>query len=188
MGKIAEKRETGVVVNVGGVGYFVSLPSYELDFLKEDSDVRLYTHLSVKEDALDLYGSSEKIVIDWFKLLLGVKGIGPKSALSILSLVKPKDLAFAIKSNKSDILIGLGLGKKTAERIVLELASKAMDLAESSGVFGQEEVIVDNEALLALESLGYSREQARQAIRDSAGGSDVQNKIREALKVIGKSR
>lgn len=184
-GSIKDKSQTAVLIDVNGVGYVVAVPANELQKLLVGQEVFLHTYLSVKEDALDLYGSLEKGVIDWFKLLLNVKGIGPKSALAILSLVKPKDLAAAIQADKSDILIALGIGKKTAERIVLELKSKAFELAAAFGAIDHPAAALESEALSALESLGYSREQARGALKEAAG-SDVQSKVRGALKVLGR--
>ncbi len=184
-GKLVEKTENAVIVDVAGVGYKVFIPAGELGQMAKGSEVRLHTYLAVKEDALDLYGSSDKGVVDWFKLLLNVKGIGPKSALGILSLVRPKDLAAAIQTQKSDILLGLGVGKKTAERIVLELASKALSLAADSGPVDHPALALESEALAALESLGYSREQAREAL-NGAEGEDVGSKVRAALKILGR--
>ena len=184
-GKIQDKFTTSILLDVNGVGYIVFMPATELQTLKAGQEVFLYTYLSVKEDALDLFGSLEKSVIDWFKLLLNVKGIGPKSALSVMSLVKPKDIASAIQTNKSDILIALGVGKKNAERIVLELKNKGMELSASMGDIDHGAMSVESEALSALESLGYRREQAREALRGVEDG-DVSNKVRSALKILGR--
>lgn len=184
-GKIQDKLQTSVLVDVNGVGYIVYMSATELHALKVGQEVFLHTYLSVKEDALDLFGSLEKGVIDWFKLLLNVKGIGPKSALAVMSLVKPKDLAGAIQTGKSDILIALGVGKKNAERIVLELKSKGLELSASMGEIDHSAMSVESEALSALESLGYSREQAREALRGVEGG-DVSSRVRAALKVLGR--
>lgn len=184
-GSITNKGDTGVMVDVHGLGLIISVPANELPKLAVGQEVFLHTYLSVKEDALDLYGSLEKGVIDWFRLLLNVKGIGPKSALSVLSIVKPKDLAAAIQTGKSDILIALGIGKKTAERIVLELKTKALELSAASGPIDHPALALESEALSALESLGYSREQAREALKE-VGGDDVQSKIKGALRILGR--
>ena len=184
-GKIQDKFQTTVLIDVSGVGYIVYLPATELQTLKAGQEVFLHTYLSVKEDALDLFGSLEKTVIDWFKLLLSVKGIGPKSALAVMSLVKPKDLAGAIQTGKSDILIALGVGKKNAERIVLELKNKGMELSASMGDLDHSAMSIESEALSALESLGYSREHAREALRSVEEG-DVSSRVRAALKILGR--
>lgn len=184
-GNVINKSGTSVVIDVQGVGYIIYMPANELPKLTINQEVFLHTYLVVKEDALDLYGSLEKGVIDWFRLLLNVKGIGPKSSLSVLSIVKPKDLAAAIQTGKSDILIALGVGKKTAERIVLELKTKAQALSAASGPVDHPALALESEALGALESLGYSREQAREALC-GVSGDDVGSKVKGALKVLGK--
>lgn len=184
-GNIKDKLQNSVLVDVNGIGYIVFMPVNELQKLAVGQEVFLHTYLSVKEDALDLFGSLEKSVIDWFKLLLNVKGIGPKSALAVMSLVKPKDLAGAIQTGKSDILIALGVGKKNAERIVLELKTKGLELSAASGPIDHPALAVESEALSALESLGYSREQAREALQGVEGG-DVGARIKGALKMLGK--
>lgn len=184
-GSIIDKGDARVVVDVHGLGFIVSVPANELPKLTAGQEVFLHTYLSVKEDALDLYGSLEKGVIDWFKILLNVKGIGPKSALSIMSIVKPKDLSAAIQTGKSDILIALGVGKKNAERIVLELKTKALELSAASGPVDHPALALESEAMGALESLGYSREQAREALKEVAG-EDVQSKIKGALRILGR--
>ncbi|OGY92856.1 MAG: Holliday junction DNA helicase RuvA [Candidatus Komeilibacteria bacterium RIFCSPLOWO2_02_FULL_48_11] len=184
-GSIINKGKSGVTVDVQGVGFLVFLPANELPKLAVGQEVFLHTYLSVKEDALDLYGSLEKGVIDWFRLLLNVKGIGPKSSLAVMSIVKPKDLSAAIQTGKSDILIALGVGKKTAERIVLELKTKALELSAASGPVDHPALALESEALSALESLGYSRDQAREALRGIEGG-DVGSKVRGALRILGR--
>ena len=184
-GSIKDKTQTAVLVDVSGLGYIVAMPANELPKLAIGQEVFLHTYLSVKEDALDLFGSLEKGVIDWFKLLLNVKGIGPKSALAVMSLVKPKDLAGAIQTGKSDILVALGVGKKNAERIVLELKNKGMELSASMGDLDHSAMSVESEALSALESLGYSREHAREALRSIEDG-DVSSRVRAALKILGR--
>ncbi len=184
-GSIKDKSQASIIVDVNGIGYIVAVPANELQKLAVGQEVFLYTYLSVKEDALDLFGSLEKGVIDWFKLLLSVKGIGPKSALAVMSLVRPKDLSAAIQTGKSDILIALGVGKKNAERIVLELKTKGLELSAASGPVDHPGLAMESEALSALESLGYSREQAREALKEVEGG-DVGARIKGALKVLGK--
>lgn len=184
-GTIIDKSESGIVVDVHGVGYVVAVPTNELARLALGQEVLLYTYLAVREDALDLYGSLSKEVVAWFRLLLSVKGIGPKSALAIMSLVQPSDLAGAIQSQKSGILAALGVGAKAAERIVLELKNKALELAAAFGTKVSAFAAIESEALQALEGLGYSREQARAALKE-AEGEDVGNKVKSALKILGR--
>jgi len=184
-GKISQKNENSAVIDVQGIGYLVSIPSLELAQLSVGKEISLHTYLVVKEDALDLYGSKDVQVLAWFKMLLNVKGIGPKSALAIVSIAHPEDLSTALQSESPDVLVNCGVGKKAAERIVLELKTKAKDLITTSGSKSSKSVTLDAEAIQALEALGYSREQARDALRD-AEGEDVETKIRGALKNLGR--
>ncbi|MAG28763.1 Holliday junction branch migration protein RuvA [bacterium] len=184
-GKIIQKREDSAILDVSGVGYLVSIPATELGQLAAGQDVTLNTYLVVKEDALDLYGSKDAKVLDWFRLLLSVKGIGPKSALSIVSAARPQDLSVAIHTESPEALVSVGVGKKPAERIVLELKNKAKDLIEADSVPSSGSIAIDAEALQALEALGYSREQARDALKESQG-DDVETKVRNALKSLSK--
>lgn len=172
------------MLEAGGVGYLVFMTDLELASLKTGQEVLLRTYLVVKEDALDLYGSFEPKIIAWFKLLLTVKGIGPKSALAIMGKAAPKDLSGAITHQASDILTGLGINKKLAERVVLELKNRVSALADGE-VGSAQAVSMESEALQALESLGYFREQARDALKQ-AEGEDVQSKVRSALRILGR--
>ena len=184
-GKIIKKTGSAAIVDVHGVGYKVSVPASELAELKPGSEVALFTHLAVKEDALDLYGSQDSKVIEWFVMLLNVKGIGPKSALSIMSLARPQDLSAALHSESPEGLANCGVSKKVGERIVLELKARAKDLIDIKDAATKESIILDGEALQAMEALGYSREQAREALKE-AEGEDVGAKVRSALKLLGK--
>ncbi len=184
-GTIIEKKENTLVIDVHGLGYLVSVPANECMGIPPDSEVSLYTYLVVKEDALDLYGSTSQAVIDWFKVLLEVKGVGPKSALNIMSQVTPADLSVAIQTEDAEVLIHLGVGKKSAERIVLELKNKAKALFIESDTATAEHIAADTEALQALEALGYGRDQARKALKE-ATGKTAEERIREALKMLGR--
>ena len=184
-GKISQKTENFVVIDVQGIGYLVSVPVNELTQFKIGQEVNLRTYLVVKEDALDLYGSQDAQVLAWFKMLLNVKGIGPKSALAIVSIARPEDLSVALQTESVDILVNCGVGKKASERIILELKNKAKDLIDVKDKTTSASVTLDSEAIQALEALGYSREQARDALK-GAEGEDVETKIRSALQILGK--
>ncbi len=163
----------------------VYIPSSEIAPLKQGSEVVIHTYLVVRENALDLYGSQNPRVIEWFKSLLNVKGVGPKSALAVCSAASPEDLSAAVHSSSAEILVNCGVSKKQAETIVLELKNKAKHIIDIGDSSCAETATQDSEALSALESLGYSREQARDALKQSKG-EDVETKIREALKNLGK--
>ncbi|MBI2050942.1 MAG: Holliday junction branch migration protein RuvA [Parcubacteria group bacterium] len=184
-GKIIKKTGATAIVDVHGVGYKVSVPASELAELKTGSEAAFFTHLAVKEDALDLYASRDPRVIEWFVMLLNVKGIGPKSALSVMSVARPQDLSAALQAESPDALVNCGVSKKVSERIVLELKAKAKDLIDVQDAATKESIILGGEALQALEALGYSREHAREALKD-AEGDDVGAKVRSALKVLGR--
>jgi len=184
-GKVLSKNESNIVIEVSGIGYLVFVPQNELDKINTGDDARLHTYLRVKEDALDLYGSADAKVIAWFKMLLNVKGIGPKSALQIISKAKPEELSAALQTESQDILVNCGVNKKAAERIVLELKNKAKDLITTDGSVTRKSAAVDSEAIQALEALGYSREQVRDALKQ-VDGSDVESKVRGALQILGR--
>ncbi|PIP67312.1 MAG: Holliday junction branch migration protein RuvA [Parcubacteria group bacterium CG11_big_fil_rev_8_21_14_0_20_41_14] len=184
-GKISQKNENSVIIDVQGMGYLVAIPQAELTQLRVNSEITLRTYLVVKEDALDLYGSQNPKVLDWFKMLLNVKGIGPKSALSIVSIARPEDLSVALQAESVDILTNCGISKKVAERIILELKNKAKNLIDIKDAPSVKSVTLNSEALQALEALGYSRDHAREALKD-AKGDDVETKIRSALRALGK--
>jgi len=184
-GTITRKTDTAVIIQVAGVGYVVSVPSNELAALNAGRDITLNTHLAVKEDALNLYGSQDPGVIEWFVMLLNVKGIGPKSALSVVSAAGPQDLSSALHAESPDVLVNCGVSKKAAERIVLELKTKAKHLIDVRGTATKASIILDGEAVQALEALGYSREHAREALKQTEG-DDVGAKVKAALKLLGK--
>lgn len=185
-GKVIDKDINFVVIEANNIGYIIFIPAFELDKIKVGQELALRTHLVVKEEALDLYGSQDKNVIAWFSLLLQVKGVGPKSALAIISKARPADLAAAIQSGGPAILQKVGVNPKMAERVVMELKNKAKEMV-GSALSGQssDKIMLEAEALEALESLGYSSEQARVAV-GKAEGEDVQSKVRSALRILGK--
>ncbi len=159
-GIIEHKSDNLVVIDVHDVGYSVFVSSRLISELKEGAEVKLYTHQHIRENILDLYGFTKREDLDIFKLLLEVSGIGPKSALSILSKASVDDIKKAVFSQDSLFLIeSRGIGKKTAERIVSELKNSfkgAYSLAETDNKF----INSSSEVLDALYSLGYSKSEA----------------------------
>ena len=182
-GEITHKDERFIILNVSGVGYKVYISPETSQNLKEGTSANLWTHLVVREDALDLYGFLVKTELDFFQLLIGVSGVGPKSALSILSLAPPDTLKKAITANDSSYLTQVsGIGRKIAEKIILELKDKVIALPgeDTGGNLTQEA-----EAIQALETLGYSAREAREALRQvSAEKVTTEDKVREALKSL----
>lgn len=187
-GRLSLKRERFVVVESGGVGFKVAVSSAALDRLPAvGSPVNLFCHLRVKEDALELYGFLSEEELDFFELLNGVSGVGPKSALSVLALDKVENLEAAIAEGKSELLTRVsGIGRKTAERIILDLKDK-MARSRSAELVGKMESDLDLEEALA--GLGYRRFAVKEAIKKipkEAGG--MESRLREALKILGSKK
>ena len=189
-GTLVEKEPMRVVLNVGGVGYEVHIPLSSYDRLPPpDAPCRILTHDHVREDVHALYGFMTEAERKLFLLLISVSGIGPKSAMNALSGLSVRDFIAAIAGNDTKRLSGIsGIGKKTAERIVVELKDKitagdAME-AMASGPDATADDIKLRDATLALVSLGYKQAEAQAAIRKVAekGAVDtVEDMVRKAL-------
>ncbi len=177
-------RET-VVVEIQGVGYRVTTPAATLARVKEGERLFLWTHLAVRENAEDLYGFETKDELHWFELLLTVSGIGPKSALGVMNMVDAKSLeTFIARNDAAALSKSFGLGKKTAEKIVLELREKV----GASGS-GMREEGSDGDVIEALVGLGYSLREARDAVHAIPQGLGTpEARIREAIKVASRAR
>lgn len=171
-----------VVLDVHGVGYRVFVAPMVLAHMKDGSETHFFIHTHIREDAFDLYGFLEHDALELFEQLLGVSGVGPKTALGVLSIAAPKEIRQAIASGDPTLLTKVsGIGKKTAERIVVELKEKTgVTNAGSSGMTA--------EAIDALVHLGYSEHQAREAViaaqKKQGEVVDVQIIVKAALKVI----
>jgi Holliday junction DNA helicase RuvA len=169
-GKIVSKSPVEVVVDVGGIHYLVNIPVTVYEKLGEvGANVKLYTYLIVREEEIYLYGFSSVEERDFFKLLISVSGIGPKMAQAIMSGMSVDELKNSIiRSDVSSLVSIPGVGKKTAERVIVELRDKIAKI-EFAGkpleFISSDQVEVRNEALLALISLGFSRQSAEKAIR-----------------------
>jgi holliday junction DNA helicase RuvA len=181
-GNVTQINDKSVIIDVNGLGYVVYVSTDTLSHLHEGKGVALWTHLIVREDALDLYGFMEKNEKTFFELLIGVSGIGPRSALAILCLAPPDVLHKAIVSGNTDYLTKVsGIGKKSAEKIVLELKDKLAKLAEQDGS-GLHQA---SEVLEALKAIGYSQKEAREAVQKlPAELTDTGEQIKEALKFL----
>lgn len=186
IGQITQKSDKYLVVNVGGVGYqlFVST-----DLLAKSpavgSSIELWTYMVVRENAMELFGFETIDEKNFFELLLSVSGIGPRSALSILSIAPMETIKKAIGSGDTSYLTKVsGIGRKTAEKIVVELRDKLSALGhkdETGSLRGESDV------LEALQSLGYSLNDARNAVKeipDTVVGANA--RVKEALKILGR--
>lgn len=182
-GEIIHKEERLLIILANGVGYSLFATPRTLTNATLGSAVRFWTHLSVKEDALDLFGFEEREELALFRLLIGVSGIGPKSALNVLSLADTETLLHAIRSGDSAYLTKVsGVGKKLAEKIVLELREKVGAIEISNkGI-----PVAETEAIEALEALGYQPRDTRELVRVLAKEhTTAQDIIRKALQTLG---
>lgn len=192
-GRLTRKAVDYLIIDVSGVGYqvFVPLSTY-YRMPDEGAAASLHIHTHLREDLLALYGFSEQAEKDLFLILLGVSGIGPKLALTILSSLSAEEIAAAIQSSDDQKLNAIpGIGKKTAARLILELKDKVKHLATASASAGQpRQADVDaDDAVSALMNLGYKRnlaEDAVQAVLRKHPGLSVENLIREGLQALRK--
>lgn len=198
-GKLAY-LETGVaVIDCGGVGYKLTISTTTYQAIParsggEAPTVKLYTHLAVREDDVELFGFATQTELATFKLLITVSGVGPKAAISILSAMTPEKFAIAVcTEDKKAIAVANGIGPKTAARVILELKDKLMK--ETDGDFGKVASgalpgsrpaarSAVSEAIDALVVLGYSRSEAMAALKDLDTTMELQEMIRLALKKL----
>lgn len=187
-GKLLETGDGFAVIDVGGVGYLVHLSTVTLaSFPARGEAVSLRIHTHVREDALDLYAFATEDEEAVFRALIDVKGVGPRAAVNILSGIEARELAQAVAGGDVVRLTKVpGVGKKTAERLVVELKDKLLALAKAGGAAP---VAADADALeqlrAALVNLGYKPPQAESAVeslRDEAEGKELDVLLREALK------
>lgn len=193
-GQIAYKSPDHIILDVNGVGYRVLIPFstyYELP--EEGGAATLHVHTSVREDAIQLYGFRTRLEKSFFQLLISVTGVGPKLARDILSNIQPGPLSQALAQGDIGKLSTIpGIGKKTAERLVLELKDKAGKLDLSSLPVTEVRQIpaddVAEDVLSALLNLGYKEPQVRKALAglDATGGVTVEGLLKQALKILMK--
>ena len=186
-GRLLEKNPPQILVETNGVGYEIDVPMSTLYNLPDiGAEVFLYTHYVVREDAELLFGFSTKAERSLFRLLIRISGIGPKIALSILSGISASILAQAVSQAEPGLLTRIpGVGKKTAERIVLELKGK-IDTVVGSADSQTPTSGAKADIISALVSLVYSEREALQAVKGLAADVTVNDGIREALKALSK--
>jgi len=184
-GNVVFSCDKYVILNVGGIGYKVYVSPDTIINVYNKNEVSLWTHLVVKEDALDLYGFLTQKELEFFKLLIGISGIGPKGALGIMSVASVETLCEAISTGDTSYLTKVsGIGKKNSEKIVLELRDKIKNISstEKTNVGFSEDIDV----IEALKSLGYKESEAREALQKlSPDIKGTTQKITGALKIIG---
>jgi holliday junction DNA helicase RuvA len=186
-GKLDSLAADGAVIDVGGVGFHVSMPTGALAALgKPGADVKVYTHLHVREDNLALYGFASAEELWLFETLIGVTGLGPKLSLAILSAMNPEQVTTAIATGNADMLDMVpGVGKKVANRIILELKEKVgAGWAPTPATKSAQE---NADVLGALTSLGYSAAEAVKAVGalPADGDLSLEEKIKLALQYLG---
>jgi Holliday junction DNA helicase RuvA len=184
-GKLIFKGENFLAVETGGIGFKIFASGQTIRRAgAAGTDVKLFTHFHVRDDAMELYGFLSEDELSFFELLISVSGVGPKSALSIIDVADLEELSAAIQEGRPDLLTkASGIGRKTAERIIVELRSK-MKSSRSGAVVEKMETDVD--LVEALSNLGYRREEARDALakvpRETTG---VEARLKEALRILG---
>jgi Holliday junction DNA helicase RuvA len=184
-GTVIMKGLQFVVIETGGIGLKVFASSRALSQLPVGQPASLFSHLQVKEDALDLYGFISLGEMNFFEMLIGISGVGPKSALAVLNVAALAELFAAIQEGRADLLTqASGIGRKTAERIILELRGKVSN-AESSTVVKRMEG--DTDLIETLTGLGYRREQAKAAVaRVDQSVIGLEARLKAALQILGR--
>ena len=186
-GTIRHKGLNALVVDVSGVGYKVLVTTETALEVAPSSPIFLWTHLVVRETSLELFGFLDKETLDTFELLITISGIGPKSALSILNVATPSMLRQAVASGDTTYLTRVsGIGKKNAEKIVLELKDK-LKITKEDASTSSAQVRAEGDALEALVSLGYNERDAREALKrvpkETEGASE---RVKAALKLLSR--
>lgn len=183
-GEVRLVTDKYAIVSCSGVGYKIFATPEILAKLNGQTSAALFTHLAVREDALDLFGFQTEAELSLFELLLTVSGIGPRGALNVLSIASIETLEQAIATGDTGYLTKVsGIGRKTAEKIVLELRDKMQ--ARTNGEV-KKDLRGESDAVLALQSLGYSQSESREVLKSIDPSLPTNQKIKEALKLLGK--
>jgi Holliday junction DNA helicase RuvA len=184
-GRLIEKSPTSVVIDCGGVGYELNISLHTFSQLGEDENLKLFTHLQVREDSHTLFGFFTSVERSVFRLLISVSGIGASTARTMLSSLEPNQIQKAILSDDLNTIKSVkGIGLKTAQRVLIELKDKMLNLFEGEEIQPFTNNTIKEEALSALEVLGYSRKSSEKVIDNviqSAPKSSVEELIKAAL-------
>lgn len=185
-GRLVEKNPTFVVVDCSGVGYLLHISLQTFSALPENENVKLYTHLSIREDAHTLYGFFTKQEREVFKLLISVSGVGPSIARTMLSSMSTEEIQKAIASDNVALIQSVkGIGAKTAQRVIVDLKDKILKTFDLEEVFQSTDNTNKEEALSALEVLGFPRKLSEKVILrllKDAPDESVESLIKKALK------
>ncbi len=164
-GQLIEKNPTNIIVDCGGVGYFINISLHTFGLIKNEERVKIFTHLQVREDAHTLFGFAEKAEREVFRLLIGVSGIGASTARTMLSSLTPQQVTEAIsQGDVATIQSVKGIGLKTAQRVIIDLKDKILNVVGLDEVLPSQGNTQKEEALSALETLGYTRKQSDKVV------------------------
>lgn len=185
-GKLIEKNPTDFVIDCNGVGYEVKVSLNTFSSIGSSENVKVFTKLIVREDAQILYGFTDKIEREMFNHLISVSGIGPNTAMIMLSSLVPGEIATAITSEDAKTIQSIkGIGAKTAQRVIIDLKDKMLKMAFSSENMFNANNTNQFDALTALTSLGFDKKAAEKAVdKVSTGEESVEQLIKEALKIL----
>ncbi len=185
-GKLTEKNPTHVVIDCNGVGYMINISLNTFSQIPDKEQLKLYTHLQVKEDAHTLYGFSSLAEREIFRLLISVSGVGASTARTMLSSLTPKQIREGIASNDVALIQSVkGIGAKTAQRVILDLKDKVLKIYDIDEVSVSQGNTNKDEALSALEVLGFAKKQAERVVDKivaSEPEATVESIIKQALK------
>jgi holliday junction DNA helicase RuvA len=183
-GKLEFVRNGYAVVDVGGVGYKIYSTIYALGKIGGKKEVEFFIHTHVREDAILLYGFLTQEELEMFELLISISGVGPKAGMGILTVAPPKTIKTAILNEDPSILTKVsGVGKKTADRVILELKNKISDISAGD----RESAVSGSDAIEALISMGYTATEAREALKAVPKDvKDIGEMVKKALKNLGK--
>jgi Holliday junction DNA helicase RuvA len=182
-GKIISSKPTKILLDVNGVGYLINISINTFEKISDKEFTSLFIHTSVKEDSITLFGFFSESEKEMFELLIGVNGVGPKLALNILSGIQVDELKNSIQNGDVTRIIAIpGIGRKTAERLVLELRTKVDHIVEDGGI--EIPFSIKNESIAALTTLGYNQKIADKAVREvlaEEANISIEELIKKAL-------
>ncbi|WP_027137777.1 Holliday junction branch migration protein RuvA [Gaetbulibacter saemankumensis] len=185
-GKLVEKNPTDVVIECNGVGYLINISLHTYSQIPDLEHLKLYTHLQVKEDSHTLYGFSSAMEREVFRLLISVSGIGSSIARTMLSSLTPKQVVEGIAGNDVALIQSIkGIGAKTAQRVIIDLKDKVLKIYDVDEVSVSKDNTNKDEALSALEVLGFARKAAERVVEKimaSQPEASIETIIKEALK------
>lgn len=187
-GKLVEKNPTDVVIDCNGIGYLLNISLHTFSQLPDKENIKLFTHLQVKEDSHTLFGFSSLAEREIFRLLISVSGIGASTARTMLSALTPKQVREGIATENTALIQSIkGIGLKTAQRTIIELKDKILKVYDIDEVSVSQDNTAKDEALSALEVLGFNKKQAERVIDKfvaSQPQANVETIIKEALKSL----